>query len=331
MIFSEEDLDFSNVTPSQFEELCFELLLETGYEKLIWRQGGADSGRDIEGYFQYQNPLVGVIQEKWFFESKCYKAGVPPEELNSKIAWADAEKPKHLVFFISSYLSNNARIWLEKIKSDKPYQIHLIEGKQLKQLLLKYPDIIAKYFSSPHEKLLREAQRNWLIHQILPDIEALARLSFGLEPSRLSASELVFFWAAVVSKANNIEDEEILLENQLQLDDLYDHLVRSQNAETQILSNELDYSVVHFVSGECEFSAGYINCIAATLMINISKKPRTALYGVVYDDFEEVDEGVEFIIEMASDFPVLIRYITSGTRDEVRKKIIDQLMQKKNN
>ena len=128
MNYEDKDINFLKLTDNQFEEACFELLLRLGYKGLIWRTGGADSGRDIEGFQAVNNPLVGTYDEKWFFECKRYESGVPVEQLNSKIAWADAEKPKHLVFLVSSHLSNNSRAWLEKISQDKYYLVHLIEG-----------------------------------------------------------------------------------------------------------------------------------------------------------------------------------------------------------
>ena len=138
MLYDEDDIDFLKLSDSDFEEVCFDLLLRLGYKSLVWRLGGADNGRDIEGQFAVSNSLTGTYDEKWFFECKRYEAGIPPEQMNSKFAWADAEKPKHLVFLVSSYLTNNARTWLEKISADKAYKVHLVEGKQLKLLLLSF-------------------------------------------------------------------------------------------------------------------------------------------------------------------------------------------------
>ncbi len=119
MFFEESDINFKKISDTQFEELCFELLLRLGYKKLTWRQGSADNGRDIEGELLVNNSLIENYSEKWFFECKNYSKGVPPEKLYSKIAWADAEKPHHLTLLISSHLSNNSRTWLEKISKEK--------------------------------------------------------------------------------------------------------------------------------------------------------------------------------------------------------------------
>jgi hypothetical protein len=57
--------------------------------------------------------------------------------VTQKIAWADAERPKHLVLFVSYYVTNNARILLDKIARDKVYKVRLIAEKQLERLVLR--------------------------------------------------------------------------------------------------------------------------------------------------------------------------------------------------
>lgn len=152
MLFKEEDIQFGRITPREFEELCFDILLKMGYQSLIWRQGGADQGRDIEGKFIVNNQLVGTIEEKWFFECKHYTNGVPVEQISTKIAWADAEKPNHIILFVSSYLSSSSRHWLEKMQGDRQYKIHIIEGKLIKNIILNsFPDLIDKYFVNKYE------------------------------------------------------------------------------------------------------------------------------------------------------------------------------------
>lgn len=60
MIFEEQDIDFLRLSPQQFEEMCFDLLLSLGYQELVWRQGGSDNGRDLEGFYSVDNPLIGT-------------------------------------------------------------------------------------------------------------------------------------------------------------------------------------------------------------------------------------------------------------------------------
>lgn len=81
MLFSESDIDFQSLDPSRFEELCFDLLRQLGFYALVWRQGGADQGRDIEATYHVTNPLVGPVAEKWQIECKKLAAGVSVEDL----------------------------------------------------------------------------------------------------------------------------------------------------------------------------------------------------------------------------------------------------------
>ena len=145
MKYKIEDINFENITSREFENLCYDLLVKYNFHELIWREGGADSGRDIEAKISIET-MLNIKDSKWFFECKHYTSGgVPPDELNSKIAWADAEQPDYLVLFISSYLTNGARAWLEKIIPQKHYIITIIEGEDLKNRLIKYPELIERY------------------------------------------------------------------------------------------------------------------------------------------------------------------------------------------
>ncbi|WP_444911079.1 restriction endonuclease [Microbulbifer sp. PAAF003] len=141
---SKRRIDLAQLSDKEFEELCFEIILTYNFEKVTWRKGGADNGRDIEAVLESNFGLVDKYYETWFFECKRYSNGVPPEPLNSKIAWADAENPDHLVFLISSHLTNNARTWIDKIAHVKPYKIHILEGDQITRAVLSNPQVAEK-------------------------------------------------------------------------------------------------------------------------------------------------------------------------------------------
>ncbi|MHC1782322.1 MAG: restriction endonuclease [Anaerolineaceae bacterium] len=314
MILSDENIDFLSISDTLFEEVCFETLFELGFKGLIWRQGGADNGRDIEGYFQTQNPLIDGVIEKWFFECKRYEGGVPPEQLNSKIAWADAEKPKHLVFFISSYLSNNARTWLEKISQDKPYHIHVIESVLLKKIIIRFENIVNKYFMNQYEKLLFEAQRNWLVHNIFPDVSTLMILSYHLDFSKLTNKELGFFWT--VAKHREGELDELLVDDQqLILDRFFFEIANRSNTKNPIITEDLDISTIQITHGINDWEITYPNYIIAKLILNKSTRPIPAIYSLIFDS---EGEGVETLVQATSDFPTLIRSIKKKAKTEAR-------------
>jgi len=317
MIFSDQDIDFLKLTDRQFEELCFDLLLKLGYEGLVWRQGGADSGRDIEGKLTITSSLVGLYEEKWFFECKRYEKGISPEIINSKIAWADAEKPKHFVVFVSSYLSNNTREWLNKISHDKHYIIHPIEGKHLKDILLKFPDLISKYFGNRFSKLLIDAQRNWLIHDLLPDLNTISLLLKNIDDGKLSIDDLAFLWCSANIRTNEIDEWPDGCEP-FNLNFLFNNLVRYSNTSDLLISSEDDISLNNFAVGSTIWNITYPNYIVARIVLNRYSESRKALYSFIGDNEEK---GLEVLIEAAGNFPTKVRHVPKNARDEIKKSI----------
>jgi hypothetical protein len=206
MLYAAEDIRFEQLNPTEFERLCFELLLKLGFRQLIWRQGGADNGRDIEGIWTVETPLSRE-DCRWFFECKHYTAGVPPEQLNAKVAWADAEQPACLVILISSYLTNNARTWLEQIRAQKHYRIQVIEGQELKNFLLRFPALIEQHFAANrYEQLLLDARRHNSEYRIALSYDLLYALSQHLNPARLTLNDLGFLFTGLYSQYNYLAD-----------------------------------------------------------------------------------------------------------------------------
>jgi hypothetical protein len=192
MNYTTDDIDFSKLTPNEFERLSFELLLKYGFNQIIWRQGGADNGRDIEGYYDFSNPIENR-KTKWFFECKHYTKGVPPEHLNSKIAWADAEQPSFLVMLISSYITTGARTWLENIRKQKQYKIIILEGEELKNRLIQFPDLIERFFASDrYEQLFLETKTHWLRHKIEPSYELIREITNNIDTSKFALNDISF-------------------------------------------------------------------------------------------------------------------------------------------
>lgn len=193
MKYTLEDIKFDQITPRAFENLCYDLLVTYNFHNLIWREGGADNGRDIEGNYLFRNAIKNS-ETKWFFECKRYTSGgVPPDDISSKVTWADAEQPDYLVFFISSYLTNNARTWIEKIIPQKKYEIVVIEGEDLKNRLLKYPELIERYFSlNRYVQLFKDVKDYKTKFNINPSFEFIKEISENIDLKRLDKNEISF-------------------------------------------------------------------------------------------------------------------------------------------
>ncbi len=309
----ENDIDFGQLSDSGLEECCFDLLSRLGFHSLEWRQGGADKGRDIEGLLPVSNNLVGPYQERWFFECKRFSKGVPPAELNSKIAWADAERPQHLVFFISSYLSTAARDWVEKQRLQKSYRIHVVEGKSLRRLLLGFPEIVQIYFGTEVNQLVRDLKRQWMLHDLLPGPEALHVLSGKLPAKLLSSSDYAFLWCCLYLHSSEVDDwcEDNV---PFSFDSLFPLLKEATTCENSVIWGQAGSRAICEAAGFLNHSDKYSRFVSGKLRLEEGGRVRSGLYTFVAG---KDGEGIEVLVEATSDFPARIRYIAQNAEVEI--------------
>lgn len=251
MIYNSDDISLEQLSPRDFERLCFELLMQYGFNELTWRQGGADSGRDIEGSLVFSNH-ISPIKTRWFFECKHYTStGVPPAELSSKLVWADAEQPDYLVLFVSSYITTAARTWLDGIRSQKPYEIIVIEGPEFKSRLLQYPKLIEQFFSlNGAERLLKDVKDHWLKYKIEPSYEVLREIAEKIDPEKLTLNDLGFLFISFYKNYQMFETRLGYIEDFTEqvLEPLYDRL--------RILSGTEDLKTFTSIAGDVEYLGG---------------------------------------------------------------------------
>jgi hypothetical protein len=207
MNFKDNDIKFEKIDWKEFEELCFDLLLKYQFHDLNWRQGGSDKGRDIEAIYTITNPLIGPYSERWFIECKHHAKGIPVSEVSSKIDWAAASKVQHFLLVTNKYISQVTNDFIELRRNQVDFKIHIIDGKMLKQKLLPFPDLIVKYFADDNILLVQNILKQWLFHDILPDVKTLSKLSKIVEPQKLNKEELLFLWFAYTMSNY---DEDIL-------------------------------------------------------------------------------------------------------------------------
>ncbi|MDN4734777.1 restriction endonuclease [Vibrio parahaemolyticus] len=89
----------NNLKDSEFEDFCYDLLQSMDFVNLSWRKGTglssspSDQGRDIQGKLLRTDIDGSQHHEQWFIECKHYMKGVPPEKLQSALAWANSKDP----------------------------------------------------------------------------------------------------------------------------------------------------------------------------------------------------------------------------------------------
>lgn len=79
----------SELSPTQFENLVFDILRVLGFKNLVWRTPGSDGGRDIEGQLHTTDPTGYSQTLKWYIECKRYSNSISWATVWEKIAHAD--------------------------------------------------------------------------------------------------------------------------------------------------------------------------------------------------------------------------------------------------
>ena len=181
------------LSSTDFEQFVFDLLQESGWQNVRWRKGTpldsspADHGRDIEGELPRRYLGGRVSNELWFVDCKRYDRGVPPVMLQNAIAWAQAERPRHLVFAASGFLSTGSHDFLDKLEANTkpPFEIHRWELPTLERMSAGDTVLRRRYGIGdelPYLALLHPAHAGYLrgsrtntIEYLLPLLEALGQ------------------------------------------------------------------------------------------------------------------------------------------------------------
>lgn len=135
-------LSFDDFDETEFEEFCFGLLGELGFVNIDWRKGTglssspADRGRDIVAELERTDVDGTKHMETWFVDCKHYKRGVPPEKIQSLLAWSNAERPHTTLVIASNFLSNPCKDYLKDYeeKNKPPYRIKYWERPTLERI-----------------------------------------------------------------------------------------------------------------------------------------------------------------------------------------------------
>lgn len=175
---------FDGLSPTDFEEFCFDLLSEVGFVNVDWRKGTplnsspADRGRDIVAHLEREDVDDHKYMESWFIDCKHYERGVPPEALQGTITWAQAERPSTILFIASGYFTNGAKDWIADYERTRPpFRIRIWEMPQLRRLVAHHMDVAFNH--DVHTSSLRRVSDILVAESELTD-----KLWYGRKPHR---------------------------------------------------------------------------------------------------------------------------------------------------
>ena len=179
------------LSPTQFENLVFDLVTSAGLLNGVWRTPGSDQGRDIEGTVQIVDFSGAHSTQQWYVECKRYDSSVDWPTLWSKIAYADSHHADYLLLVTTAMLSPTCKTEIARWNADSRLpRVRFWDGTTLATVLLRFPAVIAKYglsddanavspaFVELSEQLAKQVQaalgQTTLTHQTTAELECAA-------------------------------------------------------------------------------------------------------------------------------------------------------------
>jgi hypothetical protein len=146
-------ISFDELDETEFEEFCYDLLIELGFVNVDWRKGTpkkaspSDRGRDIVAHLERADVDGHKYFDTWFVDCKHYERGVPPEALQGLMTWAEAERPGTVLVIASGFLSNPAKDWLAAYGRNRhpPFRMRHWEKPILGRMLAKHPSLLSRH------------------------------------------------------------------------------------------------------------------------------------------------------------------------------------------
>lgn len=141
------EIDFSKLTGRSFEELVADLLQQLGFS-LESKHVSRDSGFDFIASFIGKDPFGADRRESWLVEVKLYQnERVSLQALRQMVGYMVTVAGSHKGLVITnSQLTSVATKFLLDIKEKFGRELRVIDGAELRALLLQHPELVERYF-----------------------------------------------------------------------------------------------------------------------------------------------------------------------------------------
>ena len=133
------NIQWSDISPEQYELLCYRLLEINKFTDLAWHGGSGDRGRDLVA-FKIEEPLPGITRRsKWVVQCKRYTSRPPDKRvLRESLAAAREHDPDNVLLIISHVLSSAVKDWLASVANEYQFPIYTWERPTLEGLISRH-------------------------------------------------------------------------------------------------------------------------------------------------------------------------------------------------
>lgn len=140
-------IEFSHITPQDFEKLVADLLVELGFSvQTTSGSGGKDRGFDFFATYGAQDPFGVVGTQSWLVEARLYRnSRVSVSVLRELVGVLSIEQASMGLIVTNGTLTSEARHFLQAV--DRGKRLRLIDGTELTSLIARFPRLVERYFT----------------------------------------------------------------------------------------------------------------------------------------------------------------------------------------
>jgi hypothetical protein len=141
-------IDFEKLSPQTFEQLVIDLLEKLGFINIQPEVHRRDSGVDAVVEFRQKDPFGAETREAYVVQTKFYRHSRAGLEALRQLAGYAKSDPKinKALLVTNGNLTSVALDWVNDAPKATGIPIRVIDGTELKRLLLHNTDLVSKYF-----------------------------------------------------------------------------------------------------------------------------------------------------------------------------------------
>lgn len=142
------EIDFSRLTPEKFENLVAELLAKLNFTNITRPRRSIETGYDIKADYLRTDEFGLTVTETWLVECKFYqRSRADLKAISQFLLYLSLLEPNNRgLLVINNQLTSVAKEHLTNLNLKTGRDVRVLDGTELKRLLIKYKDLVSKYF-----------------------------------------------------------------------------------------------------------------------------------------------------------------------------------------
>ncbi|MBG6078324.1 restriction endonuclease [Rubrivivax gelatinosus] len=142
-------VNWSNFTPSNFENFCAAILEESGFKNIVWHgAGGGDRGRDLTASKQVAHLSSLIENARWIVQCRRYLAKPPTKsEIHDWLVACNEHKPDYCLLIVTNTLTSDTKDWLSQEQAQFKFKIFVWEERDILRELARHRRALAPRFA----------------------------------------------------------------------------------------------------------------------------------------------------------------------------------------